>query len=407
MSWSVDTICAGCTSVNADDPERPARTASLTTRPSVESTFVVRKSVSRIESRLIQTPGREQRSERPDAERAQSHEHGDRRDEDAERVDPASRGSVPAHVRRGLERDRRDRAVRRRRRTAWRERRRGRHRATRHALHVAGPKHHGQAERHHDERAGEDPLGKSDADDRRLGDDRDDDERDGVDRERLSEHARAAEQHRRHRRSAAAGDRFEHSHDVARRSAAGSLGSFARHRITSSASGAGTSARSSPSGRGSSLMCAASIRCAVRSGKTGWPVEQLVRHRAERVDVGAMIDARVAGGLLGRHVRGRADRRADLRERRAAVAGPRRADGFRDAEVGDDRGAAGEQHVVRLDVAVHDAALVRVGERLRDVLEDARRLRRRRAARARDARAATRPRRTASCRRGGRPCRRR
>ena len=34
--------------------------------------------------------------------------------------------------------------------------------------------------------------------------------------------------------------------------------------------------------------------------------------------------------------------------------------------------AAGEQHVVGLDVAVHDAALVRVGERLRDVAQDAR-----------------------------------
>ena len=40
---------------------------------------------------------------------------------------------------------------------------------------------------------------------------------------------------------------------------------------------------------------------------------------------------------------------------------------LRDAEVGDDRGAAGEQHVVRLDVAMDDAALVRVGERARDV----------------------------------------
>ena len=55
----------------------------------------------------------------------------------------------------------------------------------------------------------------------------------------------------------------------------------------------------------------------------------------------------------------------------AADAGPRGADRFRDAEVGDDRRAAGEQHVVGLDVAMHDAALVRVGERLRHVLQDA------------------------------------
>ena len=38
----------------------------------------------------------------------------------------------------------------------------------------------------------------------------------------------------------------------------------------------------------------------------------------------------------------------------------RRADRLRDAEVGHRRGTAGEQDVVRLDVAVHDAALVRV-----------------------------------------------
>ncbi len=44
---------------------------------------------------------------------------------------------------------------------------------------------------------------------------------------------------------------------------------------------------------------------------------------------------------------------------------------FRDAEVGDDRGAAGQQHVVRLDVAMDDAALVRVRERARDVAQDA------------------------------------
>ena len=51
--------------------------------------------------------------------------------------------------------------------------------------------------------------------------------------------------------------------------------------------------------------------------------------------------------------------------------GARRADRLRDAEVGDDRGAAGQQHVVRLDVAMDDAALVRVRERLRHVAQHA------------------------------------
>ena len=53
----------------------------------------------------------------------------------------------------------------------------------------------------------------------------------------------------------------------------------------------------------------------------------------------------------------------------------RGADGFRDPEVGDDRRAAREQHVVGLDVAMHDAALVRVRQRLRHVAQDADRLR--------------------------------
>ena len=45
--------------------------------------------------------------------------------------------------------------------------------------------------------------------------------------------------------------------------------------------------------------------------------------------------------------------------------GARGADRFRDPEVRHHRRAAGEQHVVGLDVAMHDAALMRVRERLR------------------------------------------
>jgi hypothetical protein len=56
-----------------------------------------------------------------------------------------------------------------------------------------------------------------------------------------------------------------------------------------------------------------------------------------------------------------------------------------------------EQHVVRLDVAVHDAARVRVGERARHVAQHAHRLGDGSAPSRASARAATRPRRTASC----------
>jgi hypothetical protein len=53
------------------------------------------------------------------------------------------------------------------------------------------------------------------------------------------------------------------------------------------------------------------------------------------------------------------------------------ADGARDPEVGDERVPAREEDVLRLDVAVHHAALVRVRERVGDLARDAERLRQR------------------------------
>ena len=75
-----------------------------------------------------------------------------------------------------------------------------------------------------------------------------------------------------------------------------------------------------------------------------------------------MVDP-LARGLLGRHVGERADDVAGARER--LVAGE-----VGDAEVGElgdaarPSGRVGDEHVLRLDVAVHDAALVRVLERV-------------------------------------------
>ena len=87
-----------------------------------------------------------------------------------------------------------------------------------------------------------------------------------------------------------------------------------------------------------------------------------------------MIGGRIPRRLLRRHVRRRPDRRADLRHRDGLTRThlrPRRADGLRNAEVRDDGRLTGEQHVVGLDVAVHDAALVRIHQRARHVAQDA------------------------------------
>ena len=92
------------------------------------------------------------------------------------------------------------------------------------------------------------------------------------------------------------------------------------------------------------------------------PRERLVEDEPERVEVGAPVD-RLPRGLLGRHVGERADDVARPRQR--VLAGE-----LGDAEVGQLRRAAararhvGDDHVLRLDVAVDDAALVGVGERV-------------------------------------------
>ena len=98
------------------------------------------------------------------------------------------------------------------------------------------------------------------------------------------------------------------------------------------------------------------------------PVSDLPEHDAQREHVGAVVDL-LGGGLLGRHV-------LDL-PLEAARAGVRdAAERARDAEVDQlHRALERDEHVLRRDVAVHDAqrAPVAVGERVR-VAEPARRL---------------------------------
>jgi hypothetical protein len=93
-------------------------------------------------------------------------------------------------------------------------------------------------------------------------------------------------------------------------------------------------------------------------------LDRLVQHRAERPDVGPRVDMTRRAHLLGRHVRRAAEQRPGLGERQL---GSRRR--LRDPEVEDLEqhaavGARRQEQVGRLDVAVHDAERVRLGERL-------------------------------------------
>ena len=106
------------------------------------------------------------------------------------------------------------------------------------------------------------------------------------------------------------------------------------------------------------------------SGERRLAGQRLVEHTRETVDVTAPIDLPRSRCLLGRHVRRSADGQAGLRELVAAG----RADGTRDAEVRDDRVPARQHDVLRLDVTVHHVVLVRVRERLGNLVGDLQRI---------------------------------
>jgi hypothetical protein len=83
--------------------------------------------------------------------------------------------------------------------------------------------------------------------------------------------------------------------------------------------------------------------------------EHLVRHHAERVDVGAVVGGWIGRRLLRRHVGRCAQRDAGAGQvrRRGGVAHR-----FGDTEVRNQGVAARQEDVLRLDVAMDDAVLV-------------------------------------------------
>ena len=86
---------------------------------------------------------------------------------------------------------------------------------------------------------------------------------------------------------------------------------------------------------------------------SAFPDEHLRENQAKRVDVGALIDG-LARRLFGRHVRQRPDDRAGRGRKRPRVGRAR------DAEVGEDRLLrVVDEDVGGLEIAVHDASLVR------------------------------------------------
>ena len=243
-------------------------------------------------------------------------------------------------------------------------------------LRVRREQNHRQPECHDRERARKHPVGKTDGDDRRARDDSDADERGGVHRERALQHRAAADQNRRHRglRRRGRRDDFETAQQFGRavRARRGILREALhdeRRELRRAVGAKRIDRRWDLAHVGDEQL----VRREAGEGRT--PREQLVRHASEGVDVGPVIGRGVARGLLGRHVGRRPHRGSQLRQRCARRRVGRCRDGLCDAEVGDDRSVPGEEHVVRLDVAMHDAVLVRVGERAREVAQDAHRLR--------------------------------
>ena len=117
------------------------------------------------------------------------------------------------------------------------------------------------------------------------------------------------------------------------------------------------------SASGSAWRCAAIVAIQLSPRERHATGEDLVHHHAPRVDVAARVAA-VALDLLGAHVVGRAEALAEVTPREALGALEQRG-----AEVHElQRAVVGDDHVLGLEIAVHDAVRVQVRERVGELV---------------------------------------
>ena len=150
-------------------------------------------------------------------------------------------------------------------------------------------------------------------------------------------------------------------------SAKRAFGSFASARAKNASIAAGSCGKNAADGGGGSLSCSCRTESSLlpSGGNGGRPGEHLVEDDRRRVEIASPVE-RLPQDLLGGHVGARARRDARVGRPLPAFAG----DALRDAEVRELHDAvAAHEHVLRLDVAMHDAERVERGERAEQLLE--------------------------------------
>ena len=120
-----------------------------------------------------------------------------------------------------------------------------------------------------------------------------------------------------------------------------------------------------------SRTCAARTACSVGPAEGRLAGEHLVADDGEAIDIGARIHLALAERLFGGHVSGSADAGAGAGE---TAARPPVRERERHAEIGEHGVPIGEEDVLRLDVAMHDAARVGEIERVAELAQDPQRI---------------------------------